>query len=150
MWWGRFGGLTGVVALRLLLLGLVLANGSAERVARGRLGSLPPPSRMGLSAALPLAALLAALAPLVRGQQQETGQSFCESGAHFAQTDKVRCRASECCQWNKHERLCYSAVGDAPCGDPSASTGFSVGDEVIIGEIAADERACITAALRNR
>ena len=41
--------------------------------------------------------------------------------------------------------MCWSAVGPAMCSPTTGPVGFSVGDEVIVGEIAYDERACITA-----
>ena len=74
--------------------------------------------------------------------QQTTGVQFCEGHGW----DRQAClEQSDCCEWNKRDRACYSAVGDALCGLPSTGGGFSVGDEVFIGDAANDEHACITA-----
>ena len=76
------------------------------------------------------------------GAQQTTGVQFCEGHGW----DRQACLAQrDCCEWSKRDRACYSAVGDALCGLPSTGGGFSVGDEVFIGDAANDEHACITA-----
>lgn len=73
---------------------------------------------------------------------QTTGEQFCEGHGW----DRATClQESDCCEWNKRDGECFSAVGDALCGTPSTTGGFGVGDEVFIGEAANDEHACITA-----
>ena len=76
--------------------------------------------------------------------QEMTGEDFCEGGRTFLRTDQAACRAQECCQWEDDGGMCWSAVGDALCSPDTGPAGFSVGDEVIVGDVAYDERACIT------
>eukprot|EP01048_Picozoa_sp_COSAG05_P030582 COSAG05_NODE_10703_length_550_cov_2.603104_1_plen_162_part_01 len=76
--------------------------------------------------------------------QEMTGEEFCEGGLTFSRTDQTACRAQECCQWEANGGMCWSAVGDALCSPDTGPAGFSVGDEVIVGDVAYDERACIT------
>eukprot|EP01043_Picozoa_sp_COSAG02_P095951 COSAG02_NODE_32274_length_519_cov_0.652381_1_plen_108_part_10 len=63
--------------------------------------------------------------------QQTTGVQFCEGHGWGRQACLEQ---RDCCEWNKRDRACYSAVGDALCGLPSTGGGFSVGDEVFIGD----------------
>ena len=94
---------------------------------------------MPLSSLAPL--LLLVLAPTAQAQTV-TGEQFCEGHGWDAAT----CRTHrDCCEWQKADGKCYSAVGTAACGVPSTAHGFAVGDEVFIGEAANDEHACITA-----
>ena len=72
--------------------------------------------------------------------QLTTGVQFCEGLNRQACVEQ-----NNCCEWNKRDRACYSAVvGDALCGQPSGGGRFSVGDEVFIGDAANDTHACIT------
>ena len=87
----------------------------------------PPPSapttRLAALVMVPLVLLLLSLvcAPVVTAQSV-TGEQFCEGHGW----DEATCRTHrDCCEWEKADSACYSAVGDAVCGVPKPSFGDS-------------------------